>query len=439
MSNEEKTPNKKKTNKRKKKVEKKIEKEIKEEKKETIKEEVVQNNSKRNKVYKNDVFKPRYSFFDIVIYVSIGVIIGALVSGIYLNKRYKEYVLYDSLSKIKDKEVNEFLTSYEEIVTNYYEDLDKKELIDAAIQGMVDYLDDTYSVHMDDEETNIFDDNLEGSYQGIGVLIQGTKVIEVYENSSAAKAGIKVNDEFKKIDGEEVTPDNVVEIVQKVKDSTSNSISVVVDRDGKELEFKLDIGRVNLPIVTSDYVEYEGNKIGYIKISSFTTNSYEQFSDQLAELENKKIEKLIIDLRSNNGGYLDKAKDITSLFVEKGKILYTLDKKEGKEVVKDKTIDSKSYDIVILVNATTASAAEVMAAALKDNNQAILVGETTYGKGKVQNTKKLPDGTILKYTTAKWLTPNGICIDEKGLEPDYAVLNDEDVDNQYEEALKILK
>ena len=258
-------------------------------------------------------FKPNYALFDIIIFMIIALLIGILATGIYLNKKYKSNALLYNLNNIKDKEINDFLNSYEEIVDNYYEDVNKKELISAAIEGMVDYLDDNYATHMNDDESSIFDEALDGTYKGIGILIQGLEIIEVYKNSPAEEVGIKAGDVLKEIDGTEITEENLAEAVGMIKNGDKDKTTVVVLRNKKELTFDMDIRKVNLPIVTNNYVEYENKKIGYIKITSFTTNSYELFSDQMAELDNKNIDRLIIDLRSNSGGYLDKATDIASL------------------------------------------------------------------------------------------------------------------------------
>ena len=304
---------------------------------------------------------------------------------------------------------------------------------------MTDYLEDKYSIRMDDFETESFTNSLEGSYEGIGIVIQGTEIIEVYDKSPAKEAGIKANDILVKLNDEEITEENLSEIIKKMKGEAGKKINITVKRNNKELNFDIEMKKIALPIVTSDYIEMNKTKIGYIKISSFTDNSYEQFSEHLIELEKKGIEKLIIDLRSNNGGYLDKATNIAELFVEKGKVIYTLKSKSKTEDKKDKTNDKRDYPIVILINEGTASAAEILTATLKDNNDATIVGKKSYGKGKVQNTKKLSDGTVLKYTSAKWYRPNGKSIDEKGIKPDYDIANEGDEDKQYEKAIELLK
>ena len=312
--------------------------------------------------------------------------------------------------------------------------------MEAGISGMLNYLEDVYSIHMNNDQSDSFDDNLEGSYQGIGIMLIENEILEVYDNSPAEKAGLKKGDLVKKIGDTEITKDNAYEEVQKIKDNLGNKLKITVERDGKIIEKELDVKKINLPIVTSNYVNINAKTIGYIKISSFTNNSYEQFSEQLTKLEqDNKIDSLVIDVRNNGGGYLEQAADIASLFVEKGKVIYSLQDKKGTKDIKDSTKEHRKYSIVVLVNNSTASSSEVLTASLKDNNNALIVGEKTYGKGKVQSTKKLDDGTTLKYTSSKWLRPNGECIDEKGLIPDYEIEQKNEKDSQYEKAISLLK
>ena len=183
--------------------------------------------------------------------------------------------------------------------------------------------------------------------------------------------------------------------------------------------------------------------IGYISLSTFSRLSFEEFQEELMKLENESnIESLIIDLRNNSGGYVASAFNIASLFLEKGKTVYSLQSQDDLKVFKDETEASRKYKVVILVNGQTASAAELLTAALHDSYGATVVGEKTFGKGKVQNVKSY-NNKIIKYTSAKWLRPNGECIDEVGIEPDIKVSveykNGVVYDKQYDKALELLR
>ena len=394
----------------------------------------------RQKTKTEKVFQEkRYTLFDAILLIVLVCVASIILTSSYMNKKFKRDSLLCTPKLSRDKNLERFTTVYQEIIDNYFEKINKKEMINEAITGMTDYLEDKYSIHMGDEESEIFNDQLEGTYDGIGIVIQGTTIIDVYEKSPAEEAGIKKEDIILEMNDTEVTEENLSEIIDKIKEEKGENIKLKIKRNNKTYDYKVNTRTIEIPIVTADYIEMNKTKIGYIKISSFTNTSYKQFSDKLVDLEKKGIEKLIIDLRSNNGGYLDKATDITQLFLEKGKVIYTLESKSKKEAKKDKTKDKRTYPIVVLINGGTASASEILAAALKDNNNAVIVGTKSYGKGKVQNTKKLSDGTILKYTSAKWLRPNGKSIDEVGITPDYEVENENDEDKQYEKALNLLK
>ena len=403
------------------------------------KENVFFKNRNDNKL-RNTLFGKNHSLFDLLFFVIIVAIASVLLTSQYVVHKYKSRGVLCSSNLSKDKDLNEFSSVYQEVIDNYYEEVDKKKMIESAIDGMLGFLEDNYSIHMNNDQSDSFDDNLEGSYQGIGIVLQGNTILEVYENTPAKEAGLKEGDVVKEIGGEELTPENSYEVVQKVREKLGNKLKVIIERDGKDVEKELNVKKINLPIVTSNFVDINNKRIGYIKISSFTSNSFEQFSEQLVKLEEKdNIEKLIIDVRDNGGGYLEQAVDMAELFVEKGKVIYSLqDRKETKKI-KDNSKDNRTYNIVILVNGSSASASEILAAALKDNNEAILVGEKTFGKGKVQTTKKLDDGTILKYTSSKWLRPNGECVDGEGITPDYEVAQKDGKDLQYEKAISLLK
>ena len=198
-----------------------------------------------------------------------------------------------------------------------------------------------------------------------------------------------------------------------------------------------------------DYYMIEDSNIGYIGITAFSKNLDSQMKKALNDLESKNMTSLIIDLRNNTGGYLDAASNVANIFLEKDKTIYSLDYKGNVTHYYDTTSEKKDYDIVVLINKNSASASEILAAALKESYGAKLVGETTFGKGRVQQTMNLDDGTMVKYTSARWLTPSGTCIDGVGILPDYPisneeVLNDEGniidiIDKQLEEAITILK
>lgn len=323
-----------------------------------------------------------------------------------------------------DEYLANFYKSYEEIVDNYYSSVDKGALIDAGIKGMLNYLGDPYTTYLDKNGTDSLKESLSGTYEGIGVAItlnsdKEVVVSKVYENTPAEKAGVKEGDIILSINGEsleEKTTTDAVEIIKGLED-----IVLICRRDNESVEIKLNKATLNVPSVNTKIEEINNKKIGYMYVSKFNQTVYDQFVDALEKLEKDNIDGLVIDLRDNTGGYLAAATKMAKLFLENGKVIYSLNEKNGSTVTKDDTDEARTYPVYALVNGNTASASEILAAALRDSYAAKLVGSTTYGKGKVQKTSTLSDGTMYKYTSAKWLTPNGVCIDEVGLKPDIEI------------------
>ncbi len=396
---------------------------------------------KRKKKFLNGRFS--LDLLDILIMIVVTAIVSCLLTGIILNKQYrKSGVLLDS-SLQADKSIQEFLNTYEEIVNNYYEEVDKEGMLDAATKGMLNYLQDNYSIFLKDNDAESLSETLDGTYEGIGIVEIGNVVFNVYKDSPAEKAGIKPNDEIVKVNEKEINNKNYNKISEYLYKDKENVI--VVKRDGKEKEFKVSFDTIVIPSATSTIIKTKdaSANIGYIGLSTFSRLSFEEFEEELMKLEkDSNIQSLIIDLRSNSGGYVASAANIANLFLEKGKTIYTLETQDDKKVVKDETRDSRNYKVVVLVNGNTASAAEILTAALHDSYGATVVGEKTFGKGKVQNVKSF-NNKLIKYTAAKWLRPNGECVDGVGISPDIKVSieykNGVVYDKQYDKALELLR
>ena len=401
--------------------------------------------AKKAKKQKQRFMNGRFSLdiLDLLIVIVITAIVSCLLTGFILNSQYKKrgILLADSLSS--DEHLQSFLNTYEEIVNNYYEEVSREDILDAATKGMLNYLQDNYSIFLTDNEAESLSETLDGTYEGLGIVEVSNFVFAVYKDSPADMAGIKENDEIIRVNGNEVNNKNYDKITEFLYKDKSNEI--VVKRDGKELTFEISFGTVVIPSTSSTIIKSKDatRNIGYISLSTFSRLSFEEFQDELMKLENESnIESLIIDLRNNSGGYVASAFNIASLFLEKGKTVYSLQSQDDLKVLKDETEASRKYKVVILVNGQTASAAELLTAALHDSYGATVVGEKTFGKGKVQNVKSY-NNKIIKYTSAKWLRPNGECIDEVGIEPDIKVgveyKNGVVYDKQYDKALELLR
>ena len=347
------------------------------------------------------------------------------------------YLVYkSSCSQIStgngDDNLAELYKAYDEIKSNYYSTVDLGALVDAGIKGMFSYLGDPYTTYLDKDQTDNLNNSLSGSYQGIGVKIsvnnEENKMIisEVYDNTPAKSAGLAVGDIIVKVNDNVVADTESGEVTKLIK--SSDEVKLVVNRDGNDLDFTLNTAKLNNPSVDDKIIDGDnGNKIGYLKISKFNETAYEQFYEKLNKIEVDGINSLIIDLRDNTGGYLSAATKISEMFLQKGKVIYSLNEQSSTKTTYDETDDERNYKVYILVNGNSASASEILAAALKDSYGAKLVGTTTYGKGKVQKTSKLSDGTMYKYTSAKWLTPSGECIDGVGLKPDIEISNGDEL------------
>ncbi len=356
-----------------------------------------------------------FNLISVIIIICITSVVSAITAGIIVTNNYN--LSYSDLSN--DKELSDFIKAYSNIVNNYYEDVDKEKMLDSALNAMLKYLGDNYTTYLTDEQRKALEESLQGTYQGIGVEINKDRVItKVTKNGPAEAAGLQAGDKFMSIDGTKLndTDGNAVGLL--IRGTNKKAVDIIVDRNGEELTFNVKIGTIEEPAIAYGMQE---NNIGYIQISKFSRPLTSQMETALKELEANGMEKLIIDLRNNTGGYLDSAETTASLFLKKGKLIYSLEDKKSKEDYYDKTETSRNYPIVVLINNNSASSAEILAAALKDSYGAVLVGQTSYGKGKVQQTYDMQDGSMAKFTSAKWLRPTGDCIDKKGIKPDFEV------------------
>lgn len=348
------------------------------------------------------------------------------------------------------KDLGKFYDVYEVLIGNYNGDVDKEKLVDDAISGMVSSVGDVYTSYNDANVADAFDQMVSGTYEGIGCTIQqtedGVKVIQIYEESPAEKAGLKENDIIKKVDELDAKEVGVTKLSDYIKNVAQGKIKMTILREKEELSLTLERGKVEVPSILSKTFEKNDKKIGYLGISIFSSVSAKQFDRELKKLEDKKIDSLVIDVRGNNGGYLSAVTDIASRLLPKGKVLYQVQKGNKKQITKDKTSEKREYPIAILVDGNSASASEILAGVIKESYEGYVVGMKTYGKGTVQQVKKLSDGSMIKYTVENWLTPDGNWINEKGIEPtDEVKLNDDylkkpsdETDNQLQKALELV-
>ena len=373
---------------------------------------------KRNKKGNN---KKCFNLIEMVIIMVItclfGIFIGSIITFLTIKTNPKKIDL------TKDKYIERFEDSYENIVSTYYDSIDKSKLIDSAIKGMIDSLEDPYANYMNEDESITFKEEVEGKYVGIGCEITINEdnqavISKIIASSPAEKQGLKVGDIIISIDNKDISNISDLTDLSLIRGNENTKVTLKIKREDSEKSFTLTRKKIDIESVTSELKEFNNNKIGIIKINVFASNTYKQFRKSLEKLEKKNIKSLIIDVRDNNGGYLSSVSDIASIFLQKNKIIYQLSSKGINEPILDSTKEKRNYKVAVLINENSASAAEVLAAALKDSYKAVLVGMTSYGKGTVQKAYYLSNGSSYKYTIQKWLTPKGDSIDKKGIKPD---------------------
>lgn len=356
-----------------------------------------------------------------------------------------------SYSKTK-KGFDSLYETYDTIMSEYYKDVDSDKLIEGAINGMLESLDDEHTMYFDKKSKEEFDSELSGNYYGIGAQIQltsdeTTKITKVFDDSPAKKAGLKEEDVFVSVDGTSVKGKSATEVANMLKSDSVKTSTIVVKRNDKELTFKVTKENITLFSVSSEMLDNNGKNVGYLSVNIFGQKTYSQFKDALTKLEKQDMDSLIIDLRGNTGGYLSTVTNMLEEFIDKGNVIYQIQSSSGVKQYKTVKASEKKYKIVVLIDGGSASASEIMSAAMKEVYGATLVGQTTYGKGTVQTTKNLSNGSMIKYTIEKWLTPSGKNIDKEGIKPDYEVeLGDsyknnptKENDAQLQKALDLLK
>lgn len=387
----------------------------------------------------------KFNFLEIILLMFMAFVVGVFASQAISLK----IPILNNTTVIED--TSELTRVYNLIINKYYGEVDKKELTSAAIKGMMNYLSDDYSMYFTEDEKNDFNERLNGVYTGLGVEItndasNNAMIVTVFDNSSAKDANLKPGDIIAKINGEDVLGLGKEEVVKKIKGKNNYSFNMSVLRDNNLIDVKVVTKSITLSSVTSSVIEKDNEKIGYIYISIFALNTYDQFKEQLEELEKMKITSLIIDVRSNTGGHLTSVTSILDLFLNKTDVLYQIKSKDKIKKVYGTETSTRKYPIVVLTNELSASASEILASALKEAYGAKTVGIKTFGKGTMQNMLDLENGGMIKVTTEEWLTSKGNKINKEGVPVDYEVKLDEkyasnpseETDNQLQKAIEVL-
>ncbi len=363
-------------------------------------------------------------------------------------------VNYTTTSQGDTSTIAATLNNFRKMIEKYYlGEVDNEKLLEGAIKGYIEGLGDEYSEYFTKEELAEYKEDTLGNFVGIGIyMVKDTqknaiRVLAPIKDTPAYKAGILPGDIIYKIDGEVYTGDQMTEASNKIKGKEGSKVKIEIVREDQTID--LEIQRENIKI---NHVESKelANHIGYLKISTFDEGCSEEFKQKYDELKKRNIQSLIIDLRNNGGGIVDEALEIADYMTDKNAtLLITKDKNDKEEIKKAKQSKYIDMNIIILTNENTASASEILAGAVKDNNVAKLVGTKTYGKGVIQELLTLNDGSGLKITTNEYYTPNRSKINKVGIEPDekielpeeYQKIIDipEENDTQLQKALELLK
>ena len=336
------------------------------------------------------------------------------------------------------KKYNKMIALEELVKDDFYQKTSDEKLVDGAIKGMFSGLDDKYSQYYTKAEFEKLKEQTSGSFVGIGVYISPTSdddhitIIAPIDGSPAEKSGIKAGDKILKVDGKVVSAQNSDEAITMIKGKKGTEVELTIKRSEQILDVNVKRDEIVSKTVEGKVLD---DNIGYIKITSFSEHTNKEFEKTLNTLKQSDIKGLVIDLRDNPGGLLDVCVDIADDLIGEGTIVYTKDNSGNKEYYKS---DKNELDMpmAVLINGGSASASEILTAALVDNGKAIAVGETSFGKGLVQSVKGLKDGTGYKLTTAQYFTPNGDYINKKGITPK---IEEKDENQQLKSALEYIK
>lgn len=369
---------------------------------------------------------------------------------VYLGKLTGKYSSPEKGVLAKDIHFSLFWEVWDKLKKDYVdgEKLSDKELFYGAIKGMVGAAGDPYTSYMDPKLTQDFENDLEGKFEGIGAEIGIRKeiltIIAPLEDSPAQKAGLKAGDMVISINGESTAGMNIDEAVKKIRGPKGEKVILTIAREGLYELKDIEIIRDTI-IIKSVKTKSLEDDIMLIELFNFNDETKEAFNKAINETLTMNPAGIILDLRNNPGGYLETSIEIASEWVKEGIVVSELDNKGEKIDYEAKGRSAfKNYPTVVLVNGGSASASEIVAGALKYHNKAVIVGEKTFGKGSVQALRSFSDGSSLKVTIAKWLTPDGVSINDEGIEPDIEVeYSWEDFeagnDPQMEKAIEILK
>lgn len=397
----------------------------------------------------------RLSILFVLVLMVLSATFGA---GFYLGKKENQLPSVDRVTGLDNKEEGKpadvdfsiFWDGWKVIEDQYVGkgNLDREKMVHGALQGLLGALDDPYSVFFPPDESKKFIEDVSGSFEGIGAEIgmrnKQLTIIAPLKGSPAERAGLKTGDFILRINDTDTPNIALEEAVSKIRGPKGSEVTLLIMREGfdKPEEFKLKRGVIKVPVLSLEMKD----GVNYLQLYSFSRDSSAEFRKAVRQIQQSGSSRLVLDLRNNPGGYLDAAQDIASQFIPWGDPIVIEEYGNGtRETLKSRGYNSlRNVKVVVLINEGSASASEILAGALRDNLGVKLVGQKSFGKGSVQDVEELKDGSSVKITIAKWLTPKGYTIAEVGLEPDVKVdmpegENPDNKDPQLDKALEMVK
>ena len=382
-----------------------------------------------------------------LVLISAFMLILGFVSGSRIDDIRNLIAPVFGLKKVEKIDFSNVEKTYQALVSNYDGEIDKQKIIEGASKGLVEAAGDKYTEYMTSKEAEEFNKSLSGDVgTGVGIELAKdgdiVKVVRVLPKNPAASAGILAGDVISKVNDEDVLKKSTSEVSKKIRGDSGTTVKITVIRGEEKKDFSVTRAKIENPSVDLS----KNNGIATLSIYRFDSETGALAKKYAEEIKNEGISKVILDLRGNGGGYVQAAKTVASLWLEKNALIVS--EKTGSKTVEEIRATGenplKGIKTVILLDSSSASASEIVAGALKEHKAAQIVGEKSYGKGSVQTTIDMPDGALLKVTIAKWFTPSGKNISNNGISPDVEIKNPEGQsyllnDIQKNKAMEILK